>query len=159
MKGINKVILVGNVGNDPETRSVNETLFANLTLATSEQWKDKNTGERKEATEWHKVSFRARLAEVVSQYVVKGMMLYVEGSLRTRSWEQDGMKRYATEIVASEMQILSPKNGTTEPAGSRRGAAPAAPESPSRAGGRGAGAPTSSRRGPPPDDYDDDIPF
>lgn len=106
-RGVNKVILVGNVGRDPETRYMpSGGAVTNLTLATSETWKDKNTGQPQERTEWHRIVFFNRLAEIVNEYVRKGSKLYIEGSLRTRSWEQDGITRYATEIVAAEMQML-----------------------------------------------------
>lgn len=135
-KGVNKVILVGNVGQDPETRYMpNGNAVTNLTLATSESWKDKNTGNQEERTEWHRIVFYQKLAEIVAEYVKKGSKLYVEGSLRTRSWEQDGIKRYATEIIAKDMQMLDGK----------RDVAP------------------SKRDNPPanaaPDDFDDSIPF
>ncbi len=107
-RGINKVILVGNCGQDPETRYMpSGGAVTNLSVATSESWKDKNTGDQQERTEWHRVVFFNRLAEIVEQYVKKGSKLYVEGSLRTRKWQgQDGQDRYTTEIVASEMQML-----------------------------------------------------
>ncbi len=112
-RGINKVILVGNVGQDPETRYMpNGSAVTNITLATSETWKDKNTGQQQERTEWHRVTFYQRLAEIVAEYVRKGSKLYVEGRLQTRSWEQDGVKRYATEIIASEMQMLDSRGGS-----------------------------------------------
>lgn len=111
-RGVNKVILVGNVGKDPETRYMpSGGAVTNLALATSESWKDKNTGQPQEKTEWHRVVFFNRLAEIVNEYVRKGSKLYIEGSLRTRSWEQDGITRYATEIVASEMQMLDSRGG------------------------------------------------
>jgi len=106
-RGVNKVILIGNVGQDPETKHMpSGGAVSNITLATSDSWKDKNTGQPQEKTEWHRVVFFNRLAEIVNEYVKKGSKLYIEGSLRTRSWEQDGVKRYATEIVANEMQML-----------------------------------------------------
>ena len=107
-RGINKVIIVGNCGQDPETRYMpSGGAVTNLSLATSESWKDKNTGDQQERTEWHRVVFFNRLAEIVQQYVKKGSKVYVEGSLRTRKWQgQDGQDRYTTEIVASEMQML-----------------------------------------------------
>ena len=106
-RGVNKVILVGNLGNDPEVRYMpNGNAVANVSLATSDSWKDKNTGDQQERTEWHRVVFFNRLAEIVEQYVKKGSKIYVEGRLQTRSWEQEGVKRYTTEIVASEMQML-----------------------------------------------------
>ena len=114
-RGVNKVILVGNCGGDPETRNLpSGGAVTNLTLATSETWKDKNTGAQQEKTEWHRVVFFNRLAEIVNEYVKKGSKLYIEGSLRTRSWEQDGIKRYATEIVANEMQMLVGKKDGAE---------------------------------------------
>ena len=106
-RGVNKVILVGNVGNDPEVRYMpNGNAVANVSVATSDSWKDRNTGDQQERTEWHRVVFFNRLAEIVEQYVKKGTKLYLEGRLQTRSWEQDGAKRYSTEIVANEMQML-----------------------------------------------------
>lgn len=110
-RGVNKVILVGNVGGDPEVRYMpSGGAVTNLTLATSESWKDKQTGQPQERTEWHRVVFFKPLSEIVSQYVRKGSKLYIEGALRTRQWEQqDGVKRYSTEIVASEMQMLDSK--------------------------------------------------
>jgi len=111
---VNKVILVGNVGKDPETRYMpSGGAVCNLSLATSETWKDKNTGQNQERTEWHRIVFFNRLAEIVNEYVSKGSKLYIEGSLRTRSWEQDGIKRYATEIVASEMQMLDSRGNAS----------------------------------------------
>tara|TARA_R110002126_G_scaffold215249_1_gene361380 strand:+ start:637 stop:1068 length:432 start_codon:yes stop_codon:yes gene_type:complete len=106
-KGVNKVILVGNVGGDPETRYMpNGNAVTNITLATSETWKDKNNGEQQERTEWHRCTFYQRLAEIVAEYVKKGSKLYVEGRLQTRTWEQDGVKKYATDIICHEMQML-----------------------------------------------------
>ena len=114
-KGVNKVILVGNVGGDPETKYMpSGGAVTNLSIATSESWKDKQTGQAQERTEWHRVVFFNRLAEIASEYVKKGSKVYVEGSLRTRQWEQDGVKRYSTEIVASEMQMLDSREGGTQ---------------------------------------------
>ena len=111
-RGVNKVILIGNVGNDPEIRYMpNGNAVANISLATSDSWKDKGTGEQQDRTEWHRVVYFNRLAEIVEQYVKKGSKLYVEGRLQTRSWEQDGVKRYSTEIVGSEMQMLDSRGG------------------------------------------------
>ena len=111
-RGVNKVILVGNVGGDPETKYMpSGGAVTNLSIATSESWKDKQTGQAQERTEWHRVVFFNRLAEIASEYVRKGSKVYVEGSLRTRQWEQDGVKRYSTEIVASEMQMLDSREG------------------------------------------------
>ena len=111
-RGVNKVILVGNVGGDPETKAMpSGSMVANITVATSESWKDKQSGQAQERTEWHRVVFFNRLAEIVNEYVKKGSKVYIEGALRTRSWEQDGVKRYSTEIVASEMQMLDSREG------------------------------------------------
>lgn len=110
-KGVNKVILLGNVGAEVQSKQMpNGGMVANISLATSESWKDKNTGAQQEKTEWHRVVFFRKLAEIVEQYVSKGSKLYIEGKLQTRSWEQDGVKRYTTEIVADEMQMLDSKN-------------------------------------------------
>ena len=112
-RGVNKVILVGNVGKDPEVRYMpNGNAVANLTLATSESWKDKNTGEQQEKTEWHRIVFFRRLGEVVGEYVKKGSKIYVEGKLQTRKWQAaDGTDRYSTEIVADQMQMLDSRGG------------------------------------------------
>lgn len=145
-RGINKVILIGNLGADPEVRySAGGTAMANLTLATSSGWKDKQTGEMQERTEWHRVVFFNRLAEIVGEYLRKGSKVYVEGSLRTRKWQdKSGTDRYTTEIVANEMQMLDGRGtGTKEsatgmPAMAEAGAAPEAPMA---------------------DHFEDDIPF
>ena len=162
---VNKVILVGNLGADPELRHTSSgSAVVNVSVATSEQWKDKNTGERQERTEWHRVVFFQRLAEIVEQYLHKGSKVYVEGQLRTRSWEQDGVKRYSTEIVAREMQMLDSRGE-----GGYGGGGPGQDRQAGAAGGAGAG----SQGGPPAegaeaatssastdfDDLDDDIPF
>lgn len=112
-RGVNKVILVGNCGQDPETRFMpSGGAVTNLSIATSESWKDKSSGEPQERTEWHRVVFFNRLAEIAGEYVKKGSKLYVEGSLKTRKWQgQDGQDRYTTEIVASEMQMLDSRGG------------------------------------------------
>ena len=150
-RGVNKVILVGNLGNDPEVRYMpNGNAVANVSLATSETWKDKSTGEQQEKTEWHRVVFFNRLAEIIEQYVKKGTKLYIEGRLQTRSWEQDGVKRYSTEVVASEMQMLDTRGGISQDfGGSQTAATPAA-------------QPSQQQAAPPPqnfDNFDDDIPF
>ena len=112
-RGINKVILVGNLGKDPEVRYMpNGQAVANVTIATSESWKDKNTGEQQEKTEWHRVVFFRRLAEIVGEYLKKGSKIYVEGKLQTRKWQDNqGQDRYTTEIIANEMQMLDSKGG------------------------------------------------
>ena len=114
-QGINKVILVGNVGGDPETKYMpSGGAVTNLSIATSESWKDKQTSQPQERTEWHRVVFFNRLAGIASEFVRKGSKLYVEGSLRTRQWEQDGVKRYSTEIIASQMQMLDSRQDGTQ---------------------------------------------
>ena len=158
-RGVNKVILIGNVGQDPETRYMpSGGAVCNVSLATSETWKDKNTGQQQERTEWHRVVFFQRLAEIVAEYVRKGSRIYVEGRLQTRSWEQDGVKRYTTEIIANEMQMLDGRSSggsdsfDRQPSYESQGAAPAAQSS-----GRGASAP--QRQPADMDSFDDDIPF
>ena len=117
-RGINKVILVGNLGGDPETRYMpSGSAVTNFTVATNESWKDKQTGEQKDRTEWHKVAMFGRLAEIAAEYLRKGSQVYIEGKLRTRKWQgQDGQDRYTTEIIADEMQMLGGRGG----AGRRR---------------------------------------
>lgn len=164
-RGVNKVILVGNVGQDPETRYMpNGGAVTNVTLATSETWKDKNTGENQERTEWHRVVFYQRLAEIVAEYVKKGSKLYIEGSLRTRSWEQDGVKRYTTEIIANEMQMLDSRGAGGSSGGSSgdgggwqsRGNAGGASAG---GGSMGGGGSRGQQKPVPEDSFDDDIPF
>lgn len=151
-RGVNKVILVGNLGNDPDVRYMpNGNAVANISLATSDSWKDKNTGEQQERTEWHRVVFFNRLAEIVEQYVKKGSKLYVEGRLQTRSWEQDGVKRYTTEIVASEMQMLDSRGG----ASADFGGAPQGQPQPQQQPAAQQAAPAAQNF----DNFDDDIPF
>ena len=116
MSSVNKVTLIGRVGKDPEVRNLESGVtVANTSLATSESYKDKTTGEKKETTEWHNLVFWRGLADVVAKYVHKGDLLYIEGKLTTRSWEKDGVKRYTTEIVVSEMRMLGLKSGSTTP--------------------------------------------
>ena len=122
-RGVNKVILIGNVGGDPEVRYMpNGNAVANVTLATSDSWKDKQTGQQQERTEWHRVVFFGRIAEVVGEYARKGSKLYIEGRLQTREWEKDGVKRYTTEVVVDmggQMQLLDGR-----PSGGEQNAAP-----------------------------------
>ena len=148
MASVNKVIVVGNLGRDPEIRTFpSGDQVANVTIATTDKWKDKQSGEMKESTEWHRVVFNGRLAEIAGQYLRKGSQVYVEGSLRTRKWtDQSGVEKYSTEIRADQMQMLGGKSG-----------------------GSDAPAPTPQRQAPPPkpappagsgfDDMDSDIPF
>ena len=130
--GLNKVILIGNLGADPETRhSAGGSQVTNIRVATSESWKDK-AGEKQEKTEWHRITFFGRLAEIASEYLRKGSMVYVEGRIETSTYEKDGEKRYSTAIVAKEMQML---------------------------GGKSSGAPEGAQAASPPKPFDDDIPF
>ena len=110
-RGINKVILVGNLGNDPETRFMpNGNPVTNISIATSESWKDKQSGQQQERTEWHRIVFFNRLAEIAGEYLKKGSKVYIEGALRTRQWDKEGQKHYSTEIIANEMQMLDGRN-------------------------------------------------
>ncbi len=147
MSGINRVTLIGNVGQEPEVRYMqNGDAVANVSIATSESWKDKNTGEKQEKTEWHRVVFFRRLAEVVSEYVKKGSKIYIEGKLQTKKWQdKDGNDRYTTEIVADRMQMLDSKGGNQGQAPQQQ--APQQAPQPQNNGGGGDGG------------FDDDIPF
>lgn len=155
-RGINKVILVGNCGGDPETRfSGAGAAITNVSVATSESWRDKNTGEQQERTEWHRVVFFNRLAEIAGEYLKKGSKVYVEGSLRTRKWQdQSGQDRYTTEIVGSEMQMLDSR-GSGQMGGAGGGGFAGQPSS-SAPASNPAPAPQPVAAG---DDWDDDIPF
>ena len=167
-RGINKVILVGNLGRDPEVRyTAQGAAIANLRIATAEQWKDKQTGERQERTEWHTVVCFGRLGEIAGEYLKKGRQVYIEGRLQTRKWQdKDGADRYSTEIVASDMQMLG---GGGEGAGSSNQGAGGSGGSLSESGytpggfGSGGGAQAAAPRAQAPDPsdfYDDqDIPF
>ena len=167
MASVNKVIIVGNLGRDPEMRTFpSGDQVANVTVATTDKWKDKQTGEMKEATEWHRVVFNGRLAEIAGQYLRKGSQVYVEGSLRTRKWtDQSGAEKYSTEIRADSLQMLGQRlDGGGQGGGYSQAPAPAAAP-------RHTGAPPPQRRAPAPapapapraasgsDDMDDDIPF
>ena len=148
-RGVNKVILIGNLGNDPEIRyTAGGAAVANISLATAESWRDKETSEQQERTEWHRIVFFGRLAEIVGEYLKKGSQIYVEGRLQTRKWQdKEGNDKYTTEIVANEMQMLGSRGGSSGslgsgPASSKAESAPAAPV-----------------RKRTDDDFDDDIPF
>ena len=149
-RGVNKVIIVGNLGGDPETRYMpSGSAVTNLTVATNESWKDKQTGEQKDRTEWHKVAMFNRLAEIAAEYLRKGSQVYIEGKLRTRKWQdKNGQDRWTTEIIADEMQMLGGRGG----AGG--GSAPMSSQSGSPDSGSFDAPPQ-----PGPDDFDDDIPF
>ena len=173
MASVNKVILVGNLGADPETRYLpSGDAVANIRLATTDRYKDKSSGEMKELTEWHRVSFFGRLAEIVNEYLKKGSSVYIEGRIRTRKWtDQAGQERYSTEIVADQMQMLGGRGGgagagddggysRSAPAERTGGGGGRAPAGGRPAGGAGGG---SSRPSAPAgggfDEMDDDIPF
>ncbi|MFP4039316.1 MAG: single-stranded DNA-binding protein [Desulfosudaceae bacterium] len=142
MAGINKAMIIGRLGRDPEVRYTQDgRAVASFSVATSEEWKDKATGEKKERTEWHRVVAFARLGEICGEYLAKGRQVYIEGRLQTRSWEKDGVTRYTTEIVANNMQMLEPKGSG--------GGSYSGPDEPPFPDGAGAGG------GP----GDDDIPF
>ena len=155
MASVNKVIIVGNLGADPETRYLpSGEAVTNIRVATTDRWKDKQSGEMKEATEWHRIAFFGRLAEVAGEYLKKGSQVYVEGRLQTRKWQdKDGNDKYTTEIVADRMQML----------GSRQGMGTAAAEPPPDRGGEGgaraAAKPAGKGAGGKFDDFEDDIPF
>ena len=163
MASVNKVILIGNLGADPESRfAPSGDAICNVRLATTETWRDKNTGERREATEWHRVSFYGKLAEIAGQYLRKGSQVYIEGSLRTRKWQdQSGQDRYTTEIRADEMKMLGRREGGDAPMrGNDSGwdaPTPAAPRGPAPAQRQPAQPAPSSGGGF--GDFDDDIPF
>ena len=159
-RGVNKVILIGNLGADPETRySASGTAFCSISVATTDSWKDKQTGERQEKTEWHRVKFFGRLAEIAGEYLKKGRQVYIEGSLRTDKYtDKEGVERYSTDIVANEMQMLGGQ-GESGGRGEGGGYSSRPPQ------GRPAGAPSGGGRpsAPPQQDNggfeDDDIPF
>ncbi|MBS0336297.1 MAG: single-stranded DNA-binding protein [Proteobacteria bacterium] len=160
MASINKVILVGNLGRDPETRYLPEGgAVTNVSIATTDTWKDKTSGEKKEATEWHRVVFFNRLAEIAGEYLKKGSQVYVEGRLRTRKWQdKEGQDKYTTEIVCDTMQMLGGRQGMGE--GGGRGADRG--ESQERGAPAGEGRPAPSAAKKPAgkfDDMEDDIPF
>ncbi len=161
MASVNKVILIGNLGRDPEVRyATSGSAICNVTIATSRQWKDKTSGERQEETEWHRVVFYDRLAEIAGEYLKKGRPVYVEGRLKTRKWtDKDGVEKYTTEIVASEMQLLGSREGGGGSAGSGDdlGAAPAARSAPPAR--VAPAAKPAAKTGTGFDDMDDDIPF
>lgn len=145
-RGINKVILIGNLGQDPEIRyTASGAAVANVNIATSEQWKDKDTGDMQERTEWHRLVFFGRLAEIVGEYLKKGSQVYVEGRLQTRKWQdRDGNDKYTTEIVVNEMQMLGGRGGSGNMGETSRQAGSDQPAARAPAGN---------------DNFDDDIPF
>ena len=159
-RGINKVILIGNLGQDPETRAMpSGSSVTNLRIATSESWKDKQSGEMKERTEWHSVAMFGRLAEIAGEYLRKGSQVYIEGNLRTRKWQdKQGNDRYTTEIIADEMQMLGARGG------GGGGGAGGGSGGGGQGGGRGRGGDDEYSQAPvasstEKDEFDDDIPF
>jgi single-strand DNA-binding protein len=163
-RGVNKVILIGNLGADPETRAMpSGSTVANLRVATSESWRDKQTGEQQERTEWHRVAFFGRLAEVAGEYLRKGSQVYIEGSLRTRKWQdKQGNERYSTEIVGNDLQMLGGRGGAggaaagAESGGRGPSAGSGAPHHPEESGGSGSAGGSAGARS---EEFDDDIPF
>ena len=158
-RGVNKVILVGNLGADPETRyTASGGAVTNLRLATSDSWTDRQSNERRERTEWHRVVMFGKLAEIAEQYLSKGRQVYIEGSIQTRKWQgQDGQDRYTTEVVARDMQMLSGRGGGGDDAGDWN--RPAAPPAADPSGGGGSSRGGTSPSGGNDPDIDDDIPF
>jgi single-strand DNA-binding protein len=169
MASVNKVIIVGNLGRDPETRYMpSGDAIANIAVATTDKWKDKATGEQKEATEWHRISFFGKLAEIAGQYLKKGSQVYIEGKLRTRKYtDKDGVEKYSTEIVADTMQMLGGRQGmggASDESGFGGGYSNNAPAPAQRQGGAANqggsnNARPASRPAPNFSDMDDDIPF
>ncbi|MCH2568165.1 MAG: single-stranded DNA-binding protein [Pseudomonadales bacterium] len=158
-RGINKVILIGNLGQDPETRYLpSGGAVTNVSLATTESWRDRESGEQRDRTEWHRVVFFRRLAEIAGEYLKKGSKVYIEGQLRTRQWEREGQKHYTTEIVANEMQMLDSRGEGGSSNYSSQGGGQS-----SYGGGNASGDASASNNSgfsePPPADFDDDIPF
>jgi single-strand DNA-binding protein len=152
-RGVNKVILIGNLGNDPDVRyTASGAAVANISLATAESWRDKESGEQQERTEWHRVVFFGRLAEIVAEYLKKGSQIYVEGRLQTRKWQdKEGKDRYSTEIVANEMQMLGSRSG----GGSNQSYDQSPPDDDTSSGNKS----QKTAAKPKDDDFDDDIPF
>lgn len=153
-RGVNKVILIGNLGNDPDVRyTASGAAVANISLATAESWRDKESGEQQERTEWHRVVFFGRLAEIVAEYLKKGSQIYVEGRLQTRKWQdKEGKDRYSTEIVANEMQMLGSRSG----GGSNQSYDQTPPNDDDTSSGNKPQKTTAKSKD---DDFDDDIPF
>lgn len=147
MASVNKALIIGNLGRDPETRYMpNGDAVTNIAVATTESWKDKNSGEKKEVTEWHRITFYRKLAEIAGQYLKKGSQVYVEGRLQTRKWtDKEGVERFTTEIIADAMQMLGSKSGGSAP----HDDSPAPRQAPA----------ANSRPAPNFSDMDDDIPF
>ena len=159
MASVNKVILVGNLGADPETKYLpSGDAVTNIRMATTDRWKDKASGEMKEATEWHRIAFFGRLAQIAGEYLKKGSQVYVEGRIRTRKWQdKEGQDRYSTEIVGDTMQMLGSRSGSGEPRGEPMKSAEHRGEN--AGANAGAGAPVAKKPAGKFDDMEDDIPF
>ena len=163
-RGVNKVILIGNVGGDPETRYLpNGNAVTNITLATTDSWKDKQTGQQQERTEWHRVVLFGKVAEIAGEYLRKGSQCYIEGRLQTREWEKDGVKRYTTEVVVDmggTMQLLGGRGGSSDdaPRQPQRPQRESQPQQQSRPQARPQPQP-AQQPAPDYDSFDDDIPF
>ncbi len=161
-RGVNKVILVGTCGQDPETRYLpSGNAVTNLSLATSEQWTDKQTGQKVEKTEWHRVSLFGKVAEIAGEYLRKGSQVYIEGKLQTREWEKDGVKRYTTEVIVDMQGTMQLLGGRPDNAGGERAQRPAPQRAPQQAPQQTA-RPAPQPQAQPAADYDsfdDDIPF
>jgi single-strand DNA-binding protein len=160
---LNKVTLIGNLGADPEVRYMpSGGAVTNISLATTRRWKDRQSGERRDATEWHRVVFFNRLAEIAGEYLRKGSQVYIEGRIQTRKWQgKDGQDRYSTEIIAEEMQMLGSKSGGTAPMANNQSQAPHT-SAPTQQPGHQNNAGGAGAETPPPaayEDFDDDIPF
>lgn len=163
-KGVNKVILVGNLGNEPDVKATQSgNCITNISVATSESWTDKQSGEKKEKTEWHRVVFFNRLAEIARDYLKKGSKVYVEGKLQTRKWQdQQGNDRYSTEIIGSEMQMLDSRNNQGDQQGGYQQGAAQQSQTSTPPPGYQQGPASGDRNQPPPPvttDFDDNIPF
>ncbi|MGB9498742.1 MAG: single-stranded DNA-binding protein [Dissulfuribacterales bacterium] len=157
-RGLNKAMLIGRLGKDPDLRFTQDgRAVASFSVATSEDWKDKATGEKKERTEWHRIVAFGKLGEICGEYLSKGRQVYIEGRLQTRSWEKDGVTRYTTEIVANDMQMLDPKGSSGQayngPGNSEMSTT--TPEAPASSGGGSVGG----QQAAPSGNFDDDIPF
>ncbi len=161
MASINKVILIGNLGRDPEVRyTPSGAAICNVSVATTRNWKDKNSGEKVEETEWHRVVFYDRLAEIAGEYLKKGRPVYVEGRLKTRKWtDKDGIEKYTTEIIADQMQLLGGREGMGGGGGAEEGGGSSRPAARPAAPANRPAAPAPSKANSGFDDMDDDIPF
>ena len=160
-RGLNKAMLIGRLGKDPDLRFTQDgRAVASFSVATSEDWKDKTTGEKREKTEWHRIVAFGKLGEICGEYLSKGRQVYIEGRLQTRSWEKDGVTRYTTEIVASDMQMLDPKGSSGQGYNGPGNSDMPSPSAPAASGGGNVGGNSGGgQQAPPSGNFDDDIPF